>query len=111
MFVLRAFALAAVVAGTVCLIDGAARSSAAAEERTASFVSPESAFTGPSPQVTQTQEDEQDTASGNDDRVAVQVWTVLAAGGAAAVGLVLFLLRLALGLVKPAPPQQDESHH
>ena len=42
-------------------------------------------------------------------RVPVQVWTVVAAVGAAAVGLVLFLLRLAAGWVK-GPPQQEDSH-
>jgi hypothetical protein len=48
--------------------------------------------------------------SANDQRVPVQLWTVLAAGGAMGVGLVLFLLRIALGRVKPPPPQ-EEAHH
>ena len=88
--------------------DVLASSAAAAEERSPALISAESGFAGPYHGITQAQEG---ATSGNDDRVAVQVWTVLAAGGAAAVGLVLFLLRLALGLVKPPPPQQDESHH
>lgn len=56
------------------------------------------------------QSGEGDSTADEDDRVPVQVWTVLAAGGAMAVGLVLFMVRLAAGWVKPAPPQ-DESHH
>ena len=46
-------------------------------------------------------------ATADEQRLSVQMWTVLAAGGAAALGLVLFLLRLALGWVKPPPPQED----
>ena len=50
-------------------------------------------------------------ASANDDtRVPVQVWTVMAFGGAAGVGLVLYLLRVAMGWVKPPPPQKEPDH-
>jgi hypothetical protein len=107
--VLRALTLTAAVAVVLLwLIDGAATSpTAAAVDHEPAFASSETAFGG----LTQTQEDAQDAASGNDDRVPVQVWTVFAAGGAAAVCLVLYLLRLALGLVKPPPPEQEEAHH
>jgi len=50
------------------------------------------------------------TDGGSDQLLPVQLWTVLAAGGAAGVGLVLFLVRVALGRVKPPPPQ-EEAHH
>ena len=50
-------------------------------------------------------------ASANDDtRVPVQVWTVMAFGSAAGVGLVLYLLRVAMGWVKPPPPQKEPDH-
>ena len=50
-------------------------------------------------------------ASADDDtRVPVQVWTVLAAGGAAGVGLVVYLLRVVMGWVKPPPPQKEPDH-
>ncbi len=48
--------------------------------------------------------------SGSDHTLAVQLWTVLAAAGAVGVGLVFFLVRVALGRVK-LPPPQEEAHH
>ncbi|MCH7811068.1 MAG: hypothetical protein IH958_00365 [Chloroflexi bacterium] len=56
------------------------------------------------------QSGEEDITADDDDRVPVQVWTVLAAGGAMAAGLVLFMVRLAVGWVKPAS-LEEESHH
>ena len=47
----------------------------------------------------------------DDQRVPVQVWTIMAAGAAAAVGLLLFFVRIALGRVAPPPPQEDAPHH
>lgn len=52
-----------------------------------------------------------DAAAQDDTRVPVQVWTVLSAAGAMCVGLLLFLVRLALGWVKPAPPPQEGGGH
>jgi hypothetical protein len=49
-------------------------------------------------------------ATGDDHKVAIQAWTIMAAGGAAAFGLLLFFLRIALGRVPPPPPQ-EEAHH
>jgi len=42
--------------------------------------------------------------------VAVQLWALGAALGAAALGLVAYMVRRALGLVEP-PPSQEETPH
>ena len=55
------------------------------------------------------------SSDGQDDqRVPVQVWTIVAAAGAAVVGLGLYALRRALGLVPPPPTAEmraQAQHH
>lgn len=56
---------------------------------------------------------QQDRAANDadDSRIDVQVWTIMAAGGAASLGLVLYLVRILLGRVQPPPPQQENAQH
>ena len=102
---LAAGAMAGVVIGAVLLaMDAVTPRMTLARERGPSLEAGDA--TGPTaPDALLAQAD-----SGGDQRLPVQLWTVLAAGGAAGVGLVLFLVRVALGRVKP-PPQQEEVHH
>ena len=50
---------------------------------------------------------------GEDHLLSVQLWTVLAAVSAMGLGLVLFLVRVALGRTPPPvpPPEHDTPHH
>ncbi len=44
----------------------------------------------------------------DDSGIWVQSWTVVAAAGAAAVGLLAFMARAIMGWVKPPPPPEEE---
>jgi hypothetical protein len=56
--------------------------------------------------VAQASEDDDDSS------MRVMLWTVLAAGIAAGVGLVLYMVRVVLGRVQvPPTQQQDDAHH
>ena len=112
MFGLRLLMLTAAVVATVAWIvaDTSRSASSAAGERTPAFVALGAAVGGSAPVLAQVQEDEDAAGSDGDERVPVQVWTVFAAGAAAGVGLVLYLLRLAMGWVRP-PPSQEEGRH
>jgi hypothetical protein len=52
----------------------------------------------------------QETTDNDDDRVPVQVWTIIASVAACAVGLLGFYIRLRLGRVAPPPEQPDAGH-
>ncbi len=51
-----------------------------------------------------------DSVGDNDSRVEVQTWTLFAAAGAAAVGLLAFMVRAIMGWVEPPPPEEESSH-
>ncbi|MEX0786554.1 MAG: hypothetical protein WD939_07955 [Dehalococcoidia bacterium] len=52
-----------------------------------------------------------DDGAGDDTRIPVMLWTLVAAGGAAGLGLILLVVRIGMGWVKPLPPPQEEDAH
>ncbi len=97
--------LAAVV-GLVWLVAGTAAPGSAEEQRYGDIVAADD--DSPAQPVTFAQDDS--AIDDEDTRLSVQLWTVLAAAGAAGVGLLAFLLRAMLGWVKPPPPQEEPPH-
>ena len=104
----RALALAAAVAAALLWVAAGVSSPAAgaAEEQAAAFASGAEAVGWTAP----AQGGDEEANPDRDDRVPVQIWTVFAAGGAAGVGLVVYLLRVAMGWVKPPPPPEERGH-
>jgi len=101
---LTAMAMLGVVTGAVLLaLDAVAPKMTMARDWGASLEAASDAG-GPDALLAQTD-------GGSDQLLPVQLWTVLAAGGAAGVGLVLFLVRVAIGRVKPPPQEEAQSHH
>ena len=102
---MRWLILAAVV-GLVWLVAGTATPGSAEEQPYGNIV-----VAGDSSPAHPAAFAQDDSAIDDEDtRLSVQLWTVLAAVGAAGVGLLAFLLRAMLGWVKPPPPQEEPPH-
>ncbi|MCH8994475.1 MAG: hypothetical protein IH959_05830 [Chloroflexi bacterium] len=97
--------LAAVV-GLVWLVAGTAAPGSAEEQPYGDSV----AAGDNSPALPGASAQDDGTIDDEDTRLSVQLWTVVAAAGAAGVGLLAFLLRAMLGWVKPPPPQEEPPH-
>jgi hypothetical protein len=90
-----------IVAGAFLVAVAAWAAWASGPDRAAAAVAPGGSIGVPAA-LPQAQE-----ARDQDDRVPVQVWTMVAAAGAALVGLAAFAIRWKLGRVAP-PPEQGE---
>lgn len=84
--------------------------SATAAEIDTSLVSDDAQIDGPDAMTAASQVGDEGTNSEDNDRVPVQVWTLVTVVGAMGVGLLLYLLRMAMGWVKP-PPAKEEAQH
>lgn len=92
-----ALVLLAVVALIGVAVAGAAPVHATSDDGTLTFVEDQ----GPiAPQV--------DGASEDDTRIPVMLWTLVAAGGAGGLGLILLVVRFAMGWDAHAPPPEEE---
>ncbi len=106
---LRTITLSAAIAALLLVVASSVAADRSVASESASIAAGDAAG-GWTAQAAPDAQDAGSAATENDTRVPVQVWTMLAAVSAAGVGLVLFLVRLAMGWVKPPPPPQESEH-
>lgn len=101
--------IAAAMAAFVWIMGDVSTSASAAGARAPALASTDEAASWVASAAYAAQTDDAANADG-DERVHVQLWTLVAAAGAGGVGLLALLVRMAMGWVK-SPPPAKEGHH